>query len=94
MGSGLSHPTHIVSISCLPQLSLTPVGGLWGRAELGFNPGSQLLPLCRSLPATNPRAEVGVGQPAVLAVWLLAREPLPLWGLKTELCSQEGLELI
>lgn len=79
MGSGLSHPTHIVSISCLPQLFLTPVGGLWGRVELGFNSASQLLPLHRSLPVANPGAEVGVGQPGVLAGWLLTGEPLP-WG--------------
>lgn len=43
-----SYPTHIVSISCLPSLSLPLVGSPWGRVEQDFNSGSQLLHLCCS----------------------------------------------
>lgn len=70
------HPTHIVSISCLPQLSLLPVGALRG----GWSWTSILEASCcisAALRLLNPGQLLEWGQPNILVMLLFTRGPHP-----------------
>lgn len=76
LGHQCFHPTHIVSISCLPQLSLLPVGSFGG----GWSWTSILEVSCcisAALCLLNPGQLSEWGQPGVLVMLLLTRERSP-----------------